>query len=87
MNELNELLIFMATAAAGLPDEPHAYAPLRMITAAQKLAEYMLKEDPENETLKAIVSEIEENKGRYATTPEKFYEMLDAVVGLTVDLL
>ena len=37
MDGLTELLIYMATSAAGLTDEPVNYGPLRMITAAQKL--------------------------------------------------
>lgn len=87
MDRLTELLIYMTTSAAGLPDEPHNYGPLRMITAAQKLADYMLEQDPENETLRSIISDIEDNKGRYSTSPEAFIDMLNRVVAHTVDLL
>ena len=58
MDGLTELLIYMATSAAGLTDEPVNYGPLRMITAAQKLTEYMLKQDPDNAVLRAIADDI-----------------------------
>ncbi|MBQ6439232.1 MAG: hypothetical protein IJJ06_03710 [Mogibacterium sp.] len=87
MDGLTELLIYMATSAAGLTDEPANYGPLRMITAAQKLTEYMLKQDPDNAVLRAIADDIEENKGRYSTSPDAFAEMLNRVVEKTVDLL
>ena len=87
MDGLTELLIYMATSAAGLTDEPVNYGPLRMITAAQKLTGYMLKQDPDNAVLRAIADDIEENKGRYSTSPDAFAEMLNRVVEKTVDLL
>lgn len=84
--ELFELLVYMATSAAGLKGEPKIYGPQRLIEASQRLAKLMLLEE-ENEGLKELVQIIEDGKRKSMTDEEGFYEMLDAVTEKLVDCL
>ena len=84
--ELFELLVYMATSAAGLRGEPKIYGPQRLIEASQRLAKIMLQGE-ENEGLEELVQIIENGKRKSMTDEEGFYQMLDAVTEKLVDCL
>ena len=85
-NELKELLIHMTVCASGLPSEPKIYGPLRLIDSAMKLAEIILKEEPDNTTIRTLVKLIADNEEKNMTDPDGFNEMLQEAVLLLVDL-
>ncbi|MDO5545924.1 MAG: DUF6092 family protein [Eubacteriales bacterium] len=89
MNDIQarELLIYMLTSAAGLPEEPKSYGPLRMAEAASQLAALLLQEHPEDPALNAVRGIIEAGKGKNMADPDGFYEMLQEAVLAAVDLL
>lgn len=84
--EFFELLVYMATSAAGLKGEPKVYGSLRLIEASQRLAKIMLQSE-ENEGLKELVQIIEDGKRKSMTDEEGFYQMLNAVTEKLVDCL
>ena len=85
--EARELLIYMLTSAAGLPEEPKSYGPLRMIEAATRLTRLLQEVSPEDPALKAIQSTIEAGRNKSMTDPEGFQAMLQEAVLAAVDLI
>ena len=85
--EARELLIYMITSAAGLPEEPHSYGPLRMIEAAGRLARLLLKESPDDKALKQVLATIESGRNKSMNDPEGFNAMLSEAVLAAVDLI
>lgn len=84
--ELFELLVYMATSAAGLKGEPKIYGPQRLIEATQRLAKIMLQEE-DSEGLKELIGIIEDGKRKSMTDEESFYQMLNDVTEKLVDCL
>ena len=82
-----ELLVYMATSAAGLKGEPKVYGPLRLIESVQRLANLMLQDDPDNEHMKELVAIIESGKRKSMTDEEGFYRMLNEATEKLVDCL
>lgn len=82
-----ELLVYMITSAAGLRGEPKVYGPLRLAEASQRLAELLLREEPENEHLKELVQIIENGKRKSMTEEDGFYQMLNDAAEKLVDCL
>ena len=81
-----ELLVYMATSAAGLKGEPKIYGPQRLIEAVQRLAKLMLLEE-KNVGLEELVAIIEDGKRKSMTDEDGFYKMLDDVTEKLVDCL
>lgn len=84
--ELQELLIYMITSAAGLPGEPQIYGPLRLIESARRLAA-MLENAYGGEIYKELTALIEAGKGKNMTDPEGFCEMLGEAAAKATELL
>ena len=84
--ELFELLVYMATSAAGLKGEPKIYGPQRLIEATQRLAKIMLQEE-DSEGLQELIGIIEDGKRKSMTDEESFYQMLNDVTEKLVDCL
>ncbi|MGM9548669.1 MAG: DUF6092 family protein [Faecousia sp.] len=85
--QARELLIYMLTSAAGLPEEPKSYGPLRMIEAASRLAALLLQENPKDPALNAVRGIIEAGKNKNMTDPDGFQDMLQDAVLAAVDLI
>lgn len=85
--EARELLIYMITSAAGLPEEPHSYGPLRMIEAAARLTKLLLQQNPEDPALNAVLNTIEAGRNKSMNDPEGFAAMLQEAVVAAVDLI
>lgn len=85
-SELKELLVHMTVCASGLLSEPQIYGPLRLIDSSMKLAEIILKEEPDNTTIQKLMELIADNEEKNMTDPERFNEMLKEAVLLLVDL-
>ncbi len=84
--ELQELLIYMITSAAGLPGEPQIYGPLRLIESARRLAG-MMGDAYGGEIYKELMSLIEAGKGKNMTDPEGFCEMLGEAAAKATELV
>ena len=85
--EARELLIYMLTSAAGLPEEPKSYGPLRMIEAAARLTRLLQEVSPEDPALNTILSTLESGRNKSMTDPEGFQAMLQEAVLAAVDLI
>lgn len=84
--ELQELLIYMITSAAGLPGEPQMYGPLRLIESSGRLAG-MLGDAYGGEVYEELAQLIEAGKGKNMTDPEGFCQMLQEAAAKAVELL
>ena len=84
--ELQDLLIYMITSAAGLPGEPHMYGPLRLIESSRRLAG-MLGDAYGGEVFGELTALIDAGKGRNMTDPEGFCEMLQEAAAKATELL
>ena len=84
--ELQDLLIYMITSAAGLPGEPHMYGPLRLIESSRRLAG-MLGDAYGGEVFGELTALIDAGKGKNMTDPEGFCEMLQEAAAKATDLL
>lgn len=85
--EAKELLIYMITSAAGLPEEPHSYGPIRMIESASRLTRLLLKTNPDDPALKNVLAVIESGRGKSMNDPDGFRAMLQDAVLAAVDLI
>ena len=84
--ELQDLLIYMITSAAGLPGEPHMYGPLRLIESSRRLAG-MLGDAYGGAVFGELTALIDAGKGKNMTDPEGFCEMLGEAAAQATDLL
>lgn len=84
--ELQDLLIYMITSAAGLPGEPQMYGPLRLIESSRRLAG-MLGDAYGGAVFGELTALIDAGKGKNMTDPEGFCEMLGEAAAQATDLL
>lgn len=84
--ELQDLLIYMITSAAGLPGEPRMYGPLRLIESSRRLAG-MLGDAYGGAVFEELTELIEAGKGKNMTDPEGFCEMLQEAAAKATELL
>ena len=84
--ELQDLLIYMITSAAGLPGEPHMYGPLRLIESSRRLAG-MLGDAYGGAVFEELTALIDAGKGKNMTDPEGFCEMLQDAAAKATELL
>ena len=84
--ELQDLLIYMITSAAGLPGEPHMYGPLRLIESSRRLAG-MLGDAYGGAVFEELAALIDAGKGKNMTDPEGFCEMLQDAAAKATELL
>lgn len=85
--KLKELLIFMTVSAAGLPEEPQIYGPLRLIDAADKLAQILKEDAADIEVLDEFSALVENERETCMTDPKAFYAMLQEAATMLVDLV
>ncbi|MFV0497443.1 MAG: DUF6092 family protein [Candidatus Fimivivens sp.] len=82
-----ELLVYMLSSATALGDEPKVYGALRLAEASCRLGGIMLNNDPENHSLKALVSLIENGKHQSMSDEADFYAMLQEATDKLVDFM
>lgn len=75
-----QLLAFLIASARGCIDEPHIYGSLRLIDAAEKTINIILKKHGEIEEMREISKKIEKARSLVLVDEEKFAETLDEIM-------
>lgn len=80
-DEAFELLTFLVTSARGCVDEPETYGTLRLIDAASRLLDFLLKSEEvqDREFYSHLKEEIDEKKFWLVTDVEAYFNFLSEV--------
>jgi len=80
-DEAFELLTFLVTSARGCVDEPESYGTFRLIDAASRLLEFLLKSEEveDREFYSHLKEEIDEKKLWLTTDVEAYFNFLGEV--------
>jgi hypothetical protein len=79
--ETIDLIAYMLTSARGLPDEPAAYGPFRLLEGVSRLCGILIAEQHSHaEELKELKEKIDKRKFVLMTDEKAFIELLDETV-------
>lgn len=77
--DLFDLVLYMVSSAEGLKEETKDYGPLRLLEAVSRLGKLM-DEMYDDEVMRQVIEEIDQNKNLVMTDKKKFYDFLTRLV-------